>query len=270
MFPIKFSILFFCVLFFLTACKKDRQINDTTDPPATLTPVPTDSSSATKKLSAVVFDFKAFVDNKKLDANSYYLNIADSFQLIQFNYYISNIQLKRADGTIYAERDSYHLNKHLEGKETFTMNGLPEGTYTEMEFIIGVDSAKSVSGVHNGDLAIEQGMFWDWNTGYVFFKIEGICRIGSEPVWENFGAHIGGFTEADNSLKKCRFVFNDPLIAKDGKPCGVFYHVNLMEVFKNPNTIDFQSLSVQGFKLFPAMVENYSDMFKIDRSTNSY
>ena len=50
---------------------------------------------------------------------------------------------------------------------------LPEGDYTELQFLLGVDSLHNVSGAQTDDLDPAKDMFWTWNSGYVMAKMEG-------------------------------------------------------------------------------------------------
>ena len=264
---LQFRILLpiFCGLVLLSSCKKkstvEGQLSDIVSPV-------NDSTAIALRNSKVVFDFKAFAGSKALSASGIYNNNGVSFDLRIFNYYISNIKFKRSDGYVYSEPESYHLNKHLEGKETFTVSNLPSGTYTRIEFIIGVDSARNVGGIQGGDLAVEQGMFWEWNTGYIFFKMEGSFAPPSGGEWENFGMHVGGFTGKNNSLQSCSFTLKSPIVAKYGNNCGVFYHVNVLEAFKTPTQLDFQGINDGGSQVLKTVSENYADMFTIDRIAN--
>jgi hypothetical protein len=42
--------------------------------------------------------------------------------------------------------------------------------YNRLSFVIGVDSARNVSGAQTGALDPANGMFWTWNTGYIMAK----------------------------------------------------------------------------------------------------
>lgn len=53
--------------------------------------------------------------------------------------------------------------------------------------LFGVDSLSCVSGVKTGVLDPRNGMYWTWNSGYIFFKLEGTIN-GKAFTW-----HVGGF-----------------------------------------------------------------------------
>lgn len=218
----------------------------------------------------VVFEYKATMNGALLNAAAQYTNAAgDSLSILRLNYYISNIKFRRDDGVVFAEPESYHLNKHLDGRETFSITGLPAGTYTSIEFLIGVDSLRNVSGSQTGVLDVNEGMFWTWNTGYVFFKIEGSCNTLSDPIWDNYSIHIGGFMAPYNCLQTVKIPLSEPLIAKSGHKSTVFWHVHAEEIFMNPSVIGFDKYrGVSGGKASQIISVNYKDMFEVDKIEN--
>ncbi len=244
----------------LLSCKKDAKIET---PPAT--PAPAD------KNPEVVFTVSAFANNRALKAGEWYSNsLNDSFTVSKLNYYISNIKLKYADGTVFSEPESYHLNKHLQGITTFTINKVPEGSYTAIEFIIGVDSARNVSGAQTGALDETQGMFWDWNTGYVFFKLEGYSKTTANPIPKDYSIHVGGFSGTNNCLQKCTFdLSNKLLLAKKNRQSRVNFHLHADEIFVNPAVIGFDAYgAVSGGKQAKTVSANYRDMFEVNSVEN--
>lgn len=54
--------------------------------------------------------------------------------------------------------------------------------------LLGVDSLSSISGIKSGALDPRNGMYWTWNSGYIFFKLEGRIN-GKAFIW-----HIGGYS----------------------------------------------------------------------------
>lgn len=111
--------------------------------------------------------------------------------------YLSNIALRRADGTWWKEANSYHLLEMPTrgvAEPVFTLSKVPAGSYTAISFGFGVDSSMNRSMDRKGDLDPANGMAWDWNTGYRFLVMEGADQSDTAVVW-----HIG---EAINYRKK--------------------------------------------------------------------
>src|SRR5690606_18580217 len=100
---------------------------------------------------------------------------------------------------------------------TLDIDNVPAGYYVEIQYTMGVDSEKNVSGAQVGALSLSNGMFWDWNSGYIMLKAEGYS-----PQAENngFAFHLGGFSGADNivTTKPTILTFsNDTIFIKKGR-----------------------------------------------------
>ncbi|MBH8560490.1 MbnP family protein [Hymenobacter negativus] len=100
----------------------------------------------------------------------------DVVELTRYAYYLSNLRLQRADGTEWREPRSWHL---LEVDEdgtsdfTFVLAGVPVGEYTAIGFAVGLDSLVNHGPDRAGPLNPDFGMFWQWESDYVFLKCEG-------------------------------------------------------------------------------------------------
>ncbi|MDI1354743.1 MAG: hypothetical protein PSX36_07485 [bacterium] len=247
-------------------CKKEDQI---TNPIVVGNLVDTSGAPPSLEVS-----FSAYANNLPLVADSqWYKNTSnDYFTISKFNYYISNVKMKREDGLVFTESNSYHLVKHIGGKTSFTITNLPPGNYSSIEFLIGVDSAMGVSGVHNGDLDVANDMFWDWSTGYLFFKLEGAYMSTDIPDPGSFySMHIGGFQSGSSCLQKAAFTFSTAVVAKKGRQSSLRYKVMVDEIFMNPMKIGFDYYYkevVKGPKIFSDISANYKDMFVVDKIVN--
>lgn len=255
MFKIKTFVSLLFVSLLILSCKKDTEI------------VVPDAA----KEPTVAFNFKALVDNAPLVPNTKWYKNAnnDSFCVTKLNYYISNLKFRRDDGSVYSEPNSYHIIKHVEGVTSFTVSNLPEGHYNQIEFLIGVDSVRNISGAQTGDLSPDSLMFWDWSTGYIFFKFEGQYKNTATPIADYYSMHIGGFKAPDNFIKKCTFNLSTHLIAEKNKQSKVFYNTSINEIFTNPIVVDFATYaSVGGGRKAHEISDNYKDMFTIDHIEN--
>lgn len=117
----------------------------------------------------------------------------DSLEFTTFKYYVSNIRLKKADGNWWTQSNSYFLLDLSEDGSTasVTISAVPHGEYTDIQYVLGVDSTHNVSGAQGGDLSPSLGMFWSWNTGYIMMKAEGISPDATDG---SFAYHYGGFS----------------------------------------------------------------------------
>jgi hypothetical protein len=131
----------------------------------------------------------------------------DTLTFSKFKYFISNVKFKKADGTYWTESESYHI-VDLDKAESLqlTFNDLPVGTYTEMEYTIGVDSARNVSGAQTGALSTTNDMYWGWKSGYIMLKAEG--KYKDNKVDKMFAFHLGGFSGENNIVTKRTMKFD--------------------------------------------------------------
>lgn len=100
----------------------------------------------------------------------------DVVELTRYAYYLSNIRLQRRDGSQWREPRSWHLLEvDEEGTSdfTFSLMGVPEGDYTAIGFAVGLDSLVNHGPNRAGVLNPDYGMFWQWESNYVFLKCEG-------------------------------------------------------------------------------------------------
>lgn len=230
----------------LAACEKDGPT--TKQIPATLT-----------------LEFEATFEGEAIQYNTkWYRNFSgDSFTVQKFNYYISNIQLIRKDGSKLPVPESYYLMEHAEGKQRAQLTGLPAGEFKGIEFLIGVDSLRNTSGSQSGALDPSNNMFWDWNTGYIFFKLEGQYNTLTQPVHGDYAIHIGGFEEPNNCIQRYAVDFPSSLITKSAGQSFIYFHTKLEEVFVNPRFIDFDYYYANlGNGIFRQLSDNYADMFE--------
>ena len=241
----------------LVSCRKDPEPVDESQPAPHVLEMRFDP---TANGSAVSFGTKAYTNPP-----------GDSLSVTMFVYYVSGIRLVRDDGFVYAEHESYHLVRHETGKNRFELGGVPEGTYHKIEFIIGVDSLRNVSGAQTGDLDPAHGMFWDWNTGYIFYKLEGRYRDNTMSERQDYAIHVGGFSGASNCIRKCALSLPANLVVKAGSRSRIVLRAAVEEVFVTPNTLSFHDYYASlpsGDPLFQALADNYSNMFSVAEVVN--
>jgi len=207
---------------------------------------------------------KNYVGNEllKLDSVQYKNALGQPYRISKFKYYISNIKLIEAIGYEFYMENSYLLDQDDEKSLQIIQKDVPRGTYVAIDFILGVDSIHNCSGIQNGDLDPAKGMFWTWNTGYVFLKLEGKAAASKSPG-HLIEYHIGGFHSPNNCIRNVRLKFSKPLIVERDDP-EMTIKVDVAEILKSPVDIDFSKLSsVTDFHNATMVADNYQDMFSI-------
>ncbi|MFN3316142.1 MAG: MbnP family protein [Raineya sp.] len=193
----KISILLVFALFMsVIACKKKN----------------TDPAPNPNMKGSVEVEFDNFVGTQEFRLGTTYTNpnTNESFTPSMLRYFISNISLKTTAGVTYTvpqEQSYFLLDIEDPNSMKFILNDVPEGDYNEITFMIGVDSLRNTKPVEQrtGNLDIAgkaQGMYWSWNSGYIFVKMEGTSPQ-STAVDNKFRYHIGGFGGYSSTTINC-------------------------------------------------------------------
>ena len=263
-------LLSYALLF--SACKKDPS-STTQRTPVTASPaqpvVQSGPDTSGSKLGQVRLEFYNQVDGDALVFGKKYLNAhGDTFTVKKFQYYISNVQFLKQD-TLVSEKESYHLVDHAVATRTaFVVTPLETGTYTTMRLTIGIDSTRNCSGVQSGDLDPLKNMFWTWNSGYIFLKLEGSSPSSDQN--NSIVFHIGGYAGWNKAQRQLTFKLPNALIVRENSSPVIRCVVNVNEIFKTPNTIDFKT---QNYQMTPGasakmLADNYQDMISIGSVQN--
>jgi len=262
------SSMLFVGVFFLVACNNDAE------------EVPVDPGlvEGTGRM-LIKFDNIAGDQDLVLDNKSYTNSSDEDLTISKFNYFVSNFRLIREDGKIYTipQDSSYFRIVEADPKsQTIALNRLPKGNYTGIEYIIGVDSLRSVSGIEkrggaldpSGDMAGD-GMYWAWTSGYIFVKLEGVSsKSGSSNG--KFYYHIGfygGFENKDktiNNIKNIKLDFaGDKAVVRGDSVPEVRLTADVLKVFNGPNPVSIaKNPSIMfDFTLSSGVANNYKSMF---------
>ncbi|GAA3953249.1 MbnP family protein [Hymenobacter algoricola] len=169
----------------------------------------------------------------------------DPFNVTTFRYYVSNIRLRRADGTEYVQPNSYYLvDEAKPAYKLLTIKDVPVGDYTGLSFLIGVDAPRNTAGVQENALA-PSDMFWSWTTGYIFVKMEGYSPVATSST-RFMQFHIGGFEGPNNALKTVSPALPagvKVLVRADHSP-AIHLKVDVLKMFTGPNTVRFGSFAI--------------------------
>jgi hypothetical protein len=199
-----------------------------------------------------------------------YINThGDSVYIDDFKFYLCKLCLKKEGANSFCEVESYHLVDAEDSvTQTIVIKNIPEGTYSNFSFNIGVDSLKNVSGALTGDLDPIKGMYWAWNTGYIAARIIGHSKV-CKTLHNEFEFHIGGYLSPYNSLRKNSIKLDDLKIVSS-KTTVLELYADVAEWFKTPVTIDVSKTNsvVLPNKQAMIMANNYSDMIKFKKSIN--
>jgi hypothetical protein len=174
--------------------------------------------------------------------------------------------LRSANGKIVQLPVYALVDEEEEGSKHVVLKNVPPGKYTSMDFTIGVDSLHNCSGAQSGALDPANAMFWTWNTGYIFLKLEGKSEASTAPG-NIFEYHIGGYRFPYNCIRRISVPLTQAFEIKNGTENHIEIQVNAAEILKSPESIDFSKLpSVTDPKNGSKIADNYIDMFSLRTS----
>ncbi|MEP6628244.1 MAG: MbnP family protein [Ginsengibacter sp.] len=220
-------------------------------------------------VGAVKIIFINMVKNYKIALrDSVYTNsFGENYTINKFRYYISNISFKGAEKN-FGEKNSFHLiDESVLESQSFSFS-VPEGSYSSLNFLLGVDSLHNVSGAQTGELDPAKDMFWTWNSGYVMAKLEGNSP-SSSLVNHKYEFHIGGYSGKYNVLKNIELHFpeNKTIKVTAGQEIEIQIVADVDTWWQNTNDIKIAeraNIMTPG-KFALAISENYANMFHIEK-----
>lgn len=194
-----------------------------------------------------------------LDSGHYQNSLGQSYTITNFKYYISNIELTAESGKKTEVPGYFLIEEDEPNSKLIQLTGLPAEKFTYISFLVGVDSTHNCSGAQSGALDPANAMFWAWNTGYIFLKIEGKSPQSTAPG-HVFEYHLGGYAFPNNNLRRIDLELPDTTSASK----ELILHVNIAELFEHPNTLDFTiQPSITDAKRGKILADNITDMFTI-------
>lgn len=265
----KIAFLAFFIAFStaLSSCKKDSETEPAIDPNKT-------------GMFEIKFDNIMGLDDFTLEKD--YTNAAgETFNVNFLQYYISNIVLKAEDGSEYVvpQEESYFLVKeHDAATQNIQLSNIPEGNYNEVMFTIGVDSLRNTMSPSQRTGVLDVGvegagkeMYWSWNSGYIFFKMEGnstaIETTDTNPDGK-FRYHIGGFGGYETPMfTNVRTVSislgRDAAKAREEAMPSVHIVVDILKVLEGTTTVSLREYPTVMVNPFSVKVsENYMKAFE--------
>ena len=226
---------------------------------------------AQKKNNLVTIEINHRVNDKALvlDDSTYLNSFGQVYTISKFNYYIGKLKLNEESGKIIEFKDYHFISEEKSSSKSFNLKNVHPGKYKSIEFILGVDSIDNCSGAQSDDLDPIYGMFWTWNTGYIFLKLEG-NSIESSAIGNTLEYHIGGYKPPTNSIRTIEIMFEEPLIINNNGNAKIELNVNIDKLLHHTNKIDFSVNPIlntpQQAKL---IADNYQYIFELININNA-
>jgi hypothetical protein len=178
----------------------------------------------------IVFDNKISDQEVQFNQLNYTNAAGNLYSVSLLKYYVTQVVLHKKDGTTKA-LNNYDLIDAAKPESCIIEAGMMnEGEYDSISFNLGVDPSRNHSGNQDGDLDVSLGMFWTWNTGYIFFKHEGQYKNTANQT-KALILHYA----TDPSLVRIKMPIN--LKIAGNKTMHILFDLN--KVYTSPNNIDF-------------------------------
>lgn len=238
-----------------------------------------------KNTVSIEFDNRVGDQKLVLGTPSYKNAAGETFALTTFNFFVSNIALKKDDGKVVKFPNQYFLVRQADAKSlVIDLADVPSGNYDELSFMVGVDSTKSVSSVGERTGVLDptsygdDGMYWSWNSGYIFTKIEGTSTAvpTTANVDHKFALHIGGYgggwngaAKTVNNLRTITLPITTKATVRTNIAPEIHLFVDAKQIFDGPNKISLAiTNSIHSPAVATPIAENYKTMFQVDHVHN--
>lgn len=260
-----FSFALIALVFSLafSSCKKEDEIN------------PNDKNS-------LFVNFENKVGASALTLGTAYTNgSGEDFTVTTLNYFVSNVSLKKEDGTTVSFPNQYFLIRQSDASTWAPeLKDVPAGNYTSITFNVGVDSTKSVSDVSQRTGALDvatNGMYWSWNSGYVFFRFEGTSSVvpASSSGAKAFQLHVGGYggiaatSKTANNNRSVTLALPTKATVRNNIAPKLQMYADLAKVFNGTTVLKLATTnSVHSPAAAVPIANNYATMFSVNRVDN--
>ena len=235
--------------------------------------------SASAQKSSLTIKFENFVKDEAVVLNDkkYTNTSGEEFNITLLKYFVSNFRLQKSDGTEYiVPQDSCYflIRENMPETKTVVLKNLPKGTYTSISYVIGVDSVRSASDLSQRTGTLDVGgaakdMYWAWNSGYIFVKMEGNSEAITE-VNKEYAYHIGMFggigdKKTLNNIRVASINFGSKGL-KAGKATAMAARIktDVSKIFDGEKPFSIaKSPVVMGGPKSKVITDNYKTMFSL-------
>ena len=225
---------------------------------------------AQQKTGTLQLRFMHTANNQPLvlrDSN--YINpFGENYVVNKLKYYIGEIST--GSSKIINDSTGYYLINAANEENTIDLK-IEKGSYQFLEFLLGVDSTNNCSGAQTGALDPMNDMFWTWNSGYIFFKMEG-SSDSSHADLQRIEYHIGGYKGNNNAARKIKLSMpkGENFRIRENAVTTLIIETNLDHFWKGTNNIKISEMaawmSPGGFSLKAA--DNFQGLFSLKEISN--
>jgi hypothetical protein len=209
----------------------------------------------------VNFKFSHLSGDEEIDFTDikYVNEFGNIFSVETLKYFISDITFHRLDGsTIFFDEEFYMDAQPGVGHIVFPQTKVPEGDYTSISFIFGLNQKKNISGAYPNPP--ENNMEWPvtMGGGYHYMKLEG--KFLDDGSTKNYQCHTGPTMGNQNFI---RVNLPSSQITVSGEEMLVTIGMNVNKWWESPNVFDLNEMSgiMSNQDIQVQLKENGADVF---------
>jgi hypothetical protein len=224
---------------------------------------------------AIQFDNVVGNDDLRLNTGNYINSSGENFSVTFIQYFISNIILKKTDGTeVIVKQDSSYFLINENNNTTRPVIQVPEGEYNTLIFTLGIDSSRSAADLsqRGGVLLPSSGIYFNENEGYIFLSMQGNSpQAAQNPFKFNIGGYGGKTSPTFNNLKTVTIDLTAGGTAKvhTGKTAEIRLKADILKIFSGAADVSLAEHPIIMFEPYSTNIaDNYANMFHHDTTIN--
>ncbi len=186
---------------------------------------------------ALQLDYTVKGETVDIEQIKYSCEAGHTFSVVNLKYYLSEIVLHEKDGTTFTNSKVHLRDIHDPSTEQYLMEEVPDGDYTDISFIFGLDETTNVDGGLENTL---ENINMEWpipgDQGYHYMKFEGRYDSLNTGVIRSFNVHTGA-TMGNQNYFEVTLPFAETGVRSNSWTINLSMDLN--EWLQNPNTFDF-------------------------------
>lgn len=206
---------------------------------------------------------------------------SEVLKISTIKYIVSNIVLTKTDGTIftYPKSQSYFIVNEADASSlVLNLSAIPAGDYKSIQFGIGVDKAQydlGQTGISDFWIAAQnQGMTWDWASGFKFLAFEGTFTSPTVTQDTSFMIHTGK-TGTDYNYTLINLDLPTNALVRSNITPQIHLSTDLSQIIDGTNKISLTSNNgmgmgamIMGGANLPLISANLVNMFSVEHVHN--
>lgn len=195
----------------------------------------------------------------KLSTQPYVNEHGDTLFVDLLKFYVTDVTLSSGI------QSSVDANRHLMDAGAwlyFYIGSMKSGDYSDLDFVVGVDSIMNTNGANAADLDPAREMYWAWNSGYIMAKLEGHSDK-CKTLHHAFEFHIGGFQPPYDAERTVHLKLPKKISVKDGSSVTITIEADADAWFSGGVDLAKVNSIVTPGKDATMMADRYAKMFRI-------